>query len=174
VIVPVIGAPGTGKTTVLHEVAARHGTPHFELSWMPEFLRMNGAPIAYEADETIAISALLAVGKAYVAGGHRVVFVGDFRLDSLAQVEANLMGVRHQVVRLVCSDPDLLSARILDPDRSSGYRDVGEAIRLNAIYASMEAGDHIVIDVAGASVDDVVRVLEDQVLGPSSALRAEA
>ena len=138
-IVPVIGPPGSGKTTILTEVTNRHGTPHFELSWMPEFMQMNGSSIDYSTDEVIAIDALFAVAKAYVSGGHHVVFVSDFRLESLPLLYANLKDVPHEVVRLVCSDPDILSTRVLTPDRPSGYRNAEEAIRLNEAYASMQA-----------------------------------
>ncbi|HNB55085.1 MAG TPA: AAA family ATPase, partial [Anaerolineales bacterium] len=72
-ILLLLGAPGTGKTTVCQTLTAQYGVPHFEMSWMPEFLRMNGQDIPYAQDEQIAVGALLAVAKVYTEAGHRVV-----------------------------------------------------------------------------------------------------
>lgn len=172
-IILILGAPGTGKTTVCRALSERYGTPYFEMSWMPEFLRLNGVRIDYEQDERIAVAALLSVAKAYIAGGHRVVLVSDFRLKTLSSVYAQLKDVPHQVIRLVCSDSDVLSARVLNPDRPSGSRNVEEALCINAAYVAMHVDEHIVLDVAHADVDDIVRILEERILIPNNAMRMD-
>ena len=61
----------------------------------------------------------------------------------------------------------------MNADRPSGYRNVEEALRANEAYASMQANEHIVIDVAGASIDDVIRIIEDRVIMPDKATTAD-
>ncbi len=70
-IIVILGAPGTGKTTTLRALSATLGCPEFELSWMPEFPMRDGERIVYEEDEATAVDALIQVAKTYVRHGHR-------------------------------------------------------------------------------------------------------
>jgi hypothetical protein len=169
-IVPIIGAPGTGKTTLARALSDRYGIPHFEMSWVPEFTRMNGCPIPYEADERVALEALIAVAKVYEAAGHNVVCVSDFRLEVWPLVQALLGEGSYQTVKLICSDPALLSSRVLDPTRSSGFRDAESALRHNAAYTALQIPGAVEIDVAEHSIDNVVQVLVARILVPNEAL----
>jgi molybdopterin-guanine dinucleotide biosynthesis protein len=170
-IVPIIGPPGAGKTTLLREITRRYGTPHFELSWMPEFLTMNGVKIAYPHDESIAIKALIAVAREYVKGGHRVVFVSDFRIETLESVLAQLSTDFHQTIKLICTDDDKLKQRVLDSERPSGYRNVDESLEANKRYIAMELPDCCVIDVATTSINDAVEIVEKNILAPNKAVQ---
>ncbi|MFN8529684.1 MAG: AAA family ATPase [Anaerolineae bacterium] len=170
-IVPVIGAPGTGKTSLLKAITERYGTPHFELSWMPEFMRMNGVRIDYVQDERIAIQALFAVAREYAHSGHRVVFVSDFRLETLDQVEQAALDFQH-TIKLVSSDDAILQTRVLDDTRPSGYRDVKEALEANRKYIAMQSPNSIHIDVAKTPLDEVVRIVAEAVLIPNSAVQS--
>jgi hypothetical protein len=170
-IVPVIGPPGSGKTTLLREITRRYGTPHFELSWMPEFLTMNGVKIAYPQDESIAIKALIAVAREYVSGGHSVVFVSDFRIETLESVLAHLSPDFHQTIKLVCTDDAKLKQRVLEPTRPGGYRNVEVSLEANKRYIAMKIPNCRVIDVATISINDAVEIVEKDILIPNKAVQ---
>ena len=155
-IVVVLGAPGTGKTTTLRALSGRLGCPEFELSWMPEFSMRDGERIAYEEDETIAVDALIQVAKTYVRHGHRYVLLSDFRLATVECVRDLLTDVPHLFVVLYSSDEATLTARVLDESRSSGYRDTAEAVALNAQYPHLELPNSFLVDTGEASLEEVV------------------
>ena len=155
-IIVIIGAPGTGKTTTLRALSARLGCPEFELSWMPEFSMRDGERIAYEQDEAIAVDALIQVAKTYARHGHRHVLLSDFRLATLESVRELLAGVPHLFVVLHNADELLLTSRVLDESRSSGYRDTEEAVALNAQYPHLGLLNSVLVDTGKASVEEAV------------------
>jgi hypothetical protein len=167
-IIVIIGAPGTGKTTIQRALSLSLGCPQFELSWMPEFLIRDGERIAYEEDEATAVDALIQVAKTYCRHGHRYVLLSDFRLDTLARVGELLADVPYLFVVLHNSDEALLTSRVLDESRTSGYRDTVAAIALNAQYLRLEWPNSFLIDTGNASVEvaaeSIVEYLQDSVV----------
>jgi len=155
-IIVTTGAPGTGKTTIQRALSTRLGCPEFELSWMPEFPIRDGERIAYEEDEAIAVDALIQVAKTYLRHGHRYVLLSDLRLATLARVRELLIGVPHLFVVLRISDEALLTSRVLDESRPSGYRDDVEATALNARYPELGLPNSVLVDTGKVSVEEAV------------------
>ena len=169
-IIPVIGAPGTGKTTICQELTRLYGTPHFEMSWMPEFLRRNGVEISYVEDERIAVQALICVARVYSDAGHNVVCVSDFRNEVLPLVFESLDAYPHRIVRLYSSVETVLEARMLEPTRPSGYRDVVEAKAANREIMAMDIGGSLDIDIAQFGIEDVLAMIRTDILEPNQAI----
>lgn len=169
-IIPIIGAPGTGKTTVCKEVTRRHGIPHFEMAWMPEFMMQNGMTIPYVEDERIAVCGLVAVAKVYSDLGHRVVLISDFRNEVLPLVWQQLDAYPHQVVRLYSSVGKVLAERVSEPTRPSGYRDVAGAQVANDEIRAMRFRQSLDIDVATQTLERVVEQIRVNILLPNGAV----
>lgn len=167
-IIPVLGAPGTGKTTLCQEMTRRFGTPHFEMSWMPEFMTRNGIAIPYTEDERIAVCGLVAIAKVYSDEGHKVVLISDFRNEVLPLGWRQLGEYPYRVVRLYSSVDSALAVRITDPTRPSGYRDVAAAQVANRIIQAMNLGDSLDIDVSMLSVEHVIEQVRTTLLIPGS------
>ncbi|MEY2831030.1 MAG: hypothetical protein RLZZ574_288 [Cyanobacteriota bacterium] len=107
---------------------------------------MNGQAISYQEEEEIAVVALLNVAKTYCENGHNVVFVSDFRLNSLDLVMRSI-GLSSPVIKLIASDTNILRKRVLNPSRPSTYRDVDEALHINQKIFSTTFENQLALDV---------------------------
>jgi cytidylate kinase len=155
-IIPILGCPGSGKTTIINRLIQDFGCPGFELSWMPEFRYMNGKWIDYAVDEQIAVRAMAKVAIEYSRAGHSRVFISDFRTEVVSMLLEELSDQDVRVLVLVFSDESLIRARVLDPQRPSGYRNVDEAVKANRWFLAQTISGASQIDVAAADVDAVI------------------
>jgi len=158
-IIPILGCPGSGKTTVINQLKQEYGCPGFEMSWMPEFHSMNGEPLPYEGDEQIAVGALVRIAAEYVRAGHRYVFLSDFRNEVVPQLIKHLATEEVRFVILSFSDESTISERVLDPDRPSGYRNVDAAVEANRWLADQAFPNALRIDVSTNPADAVVETI---------------
>lgn len=157
-IVPIFGSPGSGKTTLGNALMQKFGYPFFELSWIPELRTMNGQAISYEAEEKIAVCALLNVAKTYFEHGHKVVLVSDFRLNSFNLV-MHQIGLTSPVIKLIASNENILRFRILDNSRSSAYRNVDEALSFNRKIISQTFENELSIEVTKYSLEKEISLV---------------
>lgn len=134
-VVAVAGAPGSGKSTLAAALQARWRTPLFEFGTfclLPEHDGPDGGPFRWPDEEALLWRNLGAVVRGYLHAGFRRVIVTDLQDARLGQLRRAFPGRDLRLFTLTVSDDALLAARVCEPTRSSGYRDVDEARAINA------------------------------------------
>lgn len=125
------GAPGTGKSSLAWALQAKFQSPCFEFGWIPEFRVKRNSTITYEEEEGLAFENLTLVVKNYVRHGFGNIIITDLRDHIVKQIPAVFSDCAYILVTLWMDDDEALKARVLDPSRSSGYRDWQTALTLN-------------------------------------------
>lgn len=130
-VIIVAGAPGSGKSSLSHRLQQVTRSPLFEFGWIPEYRYRSNGEIPYPEEEQISFENLVLVTRNYVQHGFRAVILTDLEDHRIAQIADVFSGLDYCILTLVVHDEDVLSRRVLDPDRTSGYRDVETAIEIN-------------------------------------------
>ncbi len=161
-IIFIHGAPGTGKTSVARALHERLGSPWFEFGWIPEFRQKGEAEISYEEEERLSFENLCLVVRNYLRHGFERIIITDLRDPVLREGLRRFARRKVMLVTLYISDEETLKARVLDENRSSGYRDWEEALELNRRYQSRQPlRAELRIDAAGCTVDQIVNQILD-------------
>ena len=130
-VIVIAGAPGTGKSTLARVLQERTQTPLFEFGWIPEFRHIPNGYISYEEEEQISFENLVLVTRNYLRHGFRGVILTDLNNRYVAEIGAVFSGLDYRIVTLVLQDEAVLAQRVLDPSRTSAYRDVEAALAIN-------------------------------------------
>ena len=84
----IIGAPGSGKSTISKELQTKLDSPMFEFGWIPEF-RNNGNNITtYQEDEALAFENLVLVVKNYAKHDFKNIIITDLENYHIEQIES--------------------------------------------------------------------------------------
>ena len=125
------GAPGSGKTTVSNLLYKTLQSPmidfgdlrnfHLDLLWKKES----------EKEEQMSFENLIYILKNYIRNNYKNVILNDLRDFRVQQIPEIFENDDYIIVTLVLYDDEELKARVLDPTRDSGFRDVKRALAWN-------------------------------------------
>lgn len=130
-IIFIAGAPGTGKSSIAHALQKNLASPCFEFGWIPEFRKKGVKTIGYREEEGIAFENLILVTKNYVKHGFSNIIITDLEDKRITELHRNFKKEKYILFTLTVSDDEILKSRIMDKTRTSKYRDVKTAIKIN-------------------------------------------
>ena len=125
------GAPGSGKTTVsklLHEIFQ---SVMIDFGTLREFHLDNLWTKESEKEEQMTFENLIFILKNYIRNGYRNVIINDLKDFRIEQIPQAFADEDYLIVTLIVHDDAELRARILNPTRDSGWRDVERALAWN-------------------------------------------
>lgn len=125
------GAPGSGKTTVSNLLHAEFRSVLIDFGRLREFHLDELWSNASEEEEQMAFENLMFILKNYIRRGYRNVIVNDLKDSRIRQIPQIFESEDFLIVTLVLSDDEEHRARILEPTRDSGWRDVERAFAWN-------------------------------------------
>ncbi len=130
-LVVVGGAPGSGKTTVSKLLYETLQSPMIDFGDLRNFHLDFLWKKANKQEEQMSFENLIYILKNYIRNGYKNVIVNDlqdFRIQQIPQIFEN---DDYMIVTLVLYDDEELKARVLNPSRDSGFRDVERALAWN-------------------------------------------
>jgi broad-specificity NMP kinase len=125
------GAPGSGKTTVSRLLHETFQSVMIDFGTLREFHLDDMWTKESAAEEQMAFENLVFILKNYLRNGYKYIIVNDLKDFRLRQIPEKFGPEDFIIVTLVVNDDDELRARVLDPARESGWRDVDGALRWN-------------------------------------------
>ena len=157
-IIFIAGAPGTGKSSVAHALQKNLASPCFEFGWIPEFRQKGAKTISYQEEEGIAFENLTLVTKNYVKHGFGNIIITDLEDKRITELHRHFKNEKYILFTLTVSDDEILKSRIMDKTRTSKYRDVKSAIKINEeILARPLLAKEIRIDSTKISLSKVLK-----------------
>jgi broad-specificity NMP kinase len=118
----VAGAPGTGKTTICKLLSQKLVSPYVEFSYFRQMHLDETWSNATPLEEQMAFENLLFTLKNYSHYGYKNVIVTDFEDERVQQLPGLFPKSDYLIVTLYVSTYEELKARVLNPERDSGYR----------------------------------------------------
>lgn len=125
------GAPGSGKSTISELLHAQFGSCLIDFGSLRQFHLNRAWSNASPLEEQMAFDNLVAILKNYARHGYKQVIVNDLRDHRVQQIPAVLAGYTFVIITLVISDDEVMRARVLNPERDSGFRDDEAALAWN-------------------------------------------
>jgi tRNA uridine 5-carbamoylmethylation protein Kti12 len=125
------GAPGSGKTTVSRLLHAEFQSVMIDFGTLREFHLDNLWTKESDREEQMAFENLIFILKNYLRNGYQNVIVNDLKDFRIAQIPQAFETDDFLIVTLVVKDDVVLRARVLDPTRDSGWRNVEGALAWN-------------------------------------------
>lgn len=157
-IIFIAGAPGTGKSSVAQALQKQFASPCFEFGWIPEFRKKGAKTITYQEEEGIAFESLVLVAKNYVKHGFSNIIITDLEDKRITELHRHFKKEKYVLFTLTISDDESLKSRVMDKTRTSKYRDVKSAIKINQeILARPLLPKEVRIDTTKISLPKVVK-----------------
>lgn len=125
------GAPGSGKTTVSRLLHETFQSVMIDFGTLREFHLDNWWTKQSEKEEQMAFENLVFILKNYIRNGYENIIVNDLKDFRIEQIPQTFAAEDYLIVTLVVRDDDELRARVLNPSRDSGFRDVERALAWN-------------------------------------------
>ena len=125
------GAPGSGKTTVSRILHEKYQSVMIDFGILREIHLDDLWTKQSEREEAMAFENLVFILKNYLRHGYEKIIVNDLRDFRIVQIPQIFETADFLIVTLVVKDDETLAARVLDPERDSGWRDAERAIEWN-------------------------------------------
>ena len=155
-IIIIAGAPGTGKSSLARLLQERSGAPMFEFGWIPEFRNRPNGQIPYAEEEQVSFENLVLVCKNYLRHRYRGIILTDLEDRRIVEISSVFKGHDYRIITLVLDEERVLKQRVLDPQRSSGYRDWQEAAAINqSIKGRVLFPNEVRLNLTGKNLEQV-------------------
>ncbi len=152
------GAPGSGKTTVSRLLHETFQSVMIDFGTLREFHLDNLWTKQSEREEQMAFENLVFILKNYIRNGYKNVIINDLKDFRIEQIPDIFADDDYLIVTLVLHDDNELRARVLDPNRDSGWRNVERAIEWNrAVIERPAVGNEYKLDNTAKSPEDAAR-----------------
>ncbi len=154
------GAPGSGKSTVSEILHEKFGSCLIDFGYLRQFhlnqMWSNASPL----EEQMAFDNLVAILENYARHGYKYVIVNDLEDARVQQMPEVLKAHTFVIITLVITEDDVLAARVLNPERDSGFRNVEAALAWNrALLVRKTVANEYKLDTTHLSITETMEAV---------------
>ncbi len=126
-----LGAQGSGKTTIARLLKEKLGSPHIDYDWIRGFhLNKDWSNIS-DTEAKMSFENLVFLLKNYKKHNYENVIVGGFTEQDIEKLLDEFKDDKYIIITLFLTDEDILKQRVLTESRDSGFRDFEQSIQFN-------------------------------------------
>ena len=126
-----LGAQGSGKTTIARLLKEKLGSPHIDYDWIRDCHLNKDWSNASDTEEKMSFENLVFLLKNYKKHNYENVIVGGFTEQDIEKILDEFKNDKYIVITLFLTDEDILKQRVLTESRDSGFRDFEQSIQFN-------------------------------------------
>ena len=126
-----LGAQGSGKTTVAKLLKEKLGSPHIDFDWIRGFHLNKKWRDANNTELDMSLDNLISILKNYIKHKYRNIFVSGFTEKDIDKVLNEFKDSKYIIITLFLTNEEMLKQRVLTESRDSGFRNFEESIKFN-------------------------------------------
>lgn len=126
-----LGAQGSGKTTIARLLKEKLNSPHIDFDWIRDFHLNKDWSNKSDSELEMSIENLLFLLKNYKKHNYQNVIVGGFTVEDIEKILNEYKEDKYIVITLFLTDDEVLKNRVLTESRDSGFRDFEKSIQFN-------------------------------------------
>lgn len=156
-----LGAQGSGKTTIARLLKERFGYPHIDYDWIRDFHLSKGWKNSSANEVEMSFENLLFILENYKKHGYHNVIVGGFTEIDIQRILQKFEQTKYIVLTLIVTDDKVLKERVLTESRDSSFRAYEESIKFNKrLKEELKFPNEYKIDTANQSPGDTIKQVE--------------
>lgn len=126
-----LGAQGSGKTTIARFLKEKLSSPHIDYDWVRGFHLNNNWSNTSDIETKMSFENLVFILKNYKKHNYKNVIVSGFSEHDIEKILGEFKDEKYLVITLFLTDNEVLKQRVLTESRDSGFRDFKESLRFN-------------------------------------------
>lgn len=157
-----LGAQGSGKTTIARILKEKLSSPHIDFDWLRDFHLNKTWSNTCDSEHEMSLENLLFILRNYKKHGYYNVILGGFRENDIKRVLNELKDEKYIVITLILTDEETLKQRVLTESRDSGFRDFEESIKFNRrLREDLKFPNEYKIDNTNQSPEETANQIKD-------------
>lgn len=126
-----LGAQGSGKTTIARLLKERLKSPHIDYDWIRDFHLNKDWSNVSDIEAQMSFENLVFLLRNYKKHNYSNVIVGGFAQQDIERILEKFEDDKYIIVTLLLTDDEILKQRVLTESRDSGFRDFEKSIHFN-------------------------------------------
>lgn len=126
-----LGAQGSGKTTIARILKEELGFAHIDFDWLRDPHLNKQWSNATNLEKKMSFENLIFILNNYKKHNYRNVVVGGFTEEDMKRILTEFKDDKYIVITLFLTDNEELKKRVLTESRDSGFRDFKQSIKFN-------------------------------------------
>jgi len=161
-----LGAQGSGKTTIARLLKEKLNSPHIDYDWIRGFHLNKDWSNANETEVKMSFENLIFLLKNYKKHNYKNVIIGGFDEHDIERVLSEFKEDQFIVITLFLTDDDVLKQRVLTEARDSGFRDFERSIKFNKMLKEeLKFSHEHKIDNTNQTPKETINQIASMILG---------
>ncbi len=157
-----LGAQGSGKTTIAKLLKVKLGSPHIDYDWIRDLHLNSEWSNTNDSENEMSFENLIFILRNYKKHNYHNVLVGGFTEKDIEKVLSEFKNDKYIVITLFLTNEEELKKRVLMESRDSGFRDFEQSIKFNKrLREELKFTNEYKIDNTNQSPEEIANQIKD-------------